>query len=141
MDVARVGEDFATERAKTEALMLGDIELLMESGHELRERRVLIPFTVLAQEVGAGGRRPGEANTRQPERAFEEPLVQFISQGLEPVANVVRVWRNDHELACSIDDLAGRRQAEFVEDAQGGQFGEQRDLKRASAEQLGCMLA
>ena len=137
-------EDPGTAAAQVEARMLGAVELLDQPGAQrgkaaLGRRRRAAAGT--HQEVLARGGLPRQPHAGQPEGVLQEPGVELGAQIVQRSDHLRRVRCHDQELARRVDDLTGRRQPERVEDAQRRQLGEQRDLERAPAQQLGSLLA
>lgn len=123
--------------AQTEATTLGDFQRVDEALHQPREAFVL----PLAQEVVAGGGRPCESHAGLAIGMGKKPRIELVTQTLKLGNDFGRIGRNDQEFSSDVDDLARRREPQRIQQAQRGNLGEERDLKRAPAQQFGRLLA
>ena len=66
---------------------------------------------------------------------LQKPVVQLGAHRSQLGAGLGGVGRDDEEFARRVGDLAGRRQLQCLQHLERGQFGEQRHLERAPAQE------
>lgn len=124
------GQDGRYGVHKTEALQFGAFEFGEGVVDELAE-------AVFSSEVAAAGSVGGDAEGDTAIAVFKQPLVNVGFDAREGVVHGRGVRGDDHEFAGGVQDLRGWRQCAGVQHAQRRQFGKERDLEGAAAQEFG----
>ena len=117
--------------------LAGEIEAAELFPFQVGKQPLHQPGIAAGEEVVAAGGLPDQPKAGLTEGVFEEPAVDVLADSSELFPHIGGVGRDNEEFSRRVDDLRGRGQFECFQHLEGGQFGEQRDHKRAAAQQFG----